>query len=526
MHRTLFYAVIIIALLMLFIPSTAEELTISNQYIKISPYEEDEIGFTAYTVEGDPDLPNDNNFPIIEIDDSFPPSTFATLYVDDDYYIVGDWDGDMEEDPRIVNDQFTYSWLHDDDIMVKQKVYIVEGPTTHREDTVMIEYFITNMDDEEHEVGLRLVIDTWVAHETGAGFMVYDADTMEDITLSGETEYFDEAIPLYWFQFDDPVNPTKRTQGSMYYPGFDPPSKLVFANWTSFYEDMWDIDLDEGDDFYRTYWVDSDSAVGVYWGPVELMENETMQIGTMFGVYGEPPRRTPELEKELVCSTYGPYYTVKNPDPFTITAIVENVGDVEITGGEVQIKPPDGFTYQNGDTAGKPLSPIPPGQTTNVEWSFAYMPDYDSGEFGRDITKMYTIEVLANYPDGSNLECQSAGNVDFYFEEPQVAERSLDETPAPPTPQLTVEQPDDPRINIEATDLWSLYNEIEQEITEVDSTIVHFNNAYTETGRIEDSQEFISHHEQNINQIESKVQNFENAELGIRRSSYGNELPQ
>ena len=271
-------------------------------------------------------------------------STYTWPSDPDSGYIYGGWY--VPDHPDIL----VYQML--------QPVYLVYPDDTTG--TIFIKYRVINNDTECHNIGLLLQLDTMI----GAN------DAAELSTILGysgiEQDFWDCdtcEFPCYWFAYRDPAGPAgppDQLTAMGILCGYDAttPDRFAVGGWGNFYNVEWDVTLSGTD-----YW---DSAVLLWWYPVEICPGETLEVSTYYGL-GQP------VGGELVVQI-PEYPAVENcwydPDTFEIiTSFTNGMGTV-LHDCVATIDLPDGLSLAPGYDPTRSLSPsdLSSGNTGNTGW--------------------------------------------------------------------------------------------------------------------------------------------------------------
>lgn len=169
----------------------------------IEAYVDNKGLFTIGTVNGS-DLPTDNN-KILLFGHPAPWSSFTTVRIDNADYKFSGMTNRVETSDAIMVSHMI------DKIVTTQSLAIVENEYTGKADTIAITYTMTNYDDSEHNVGLRIMMDTMLGSNDGAPFRVPGhGDVTTELELSGNS------IPQNWLAFDRLDAPRVIANGCFY----------------------------------------------------------------------------------------------------------------------------------------------------------------------------------------------------------------------------------------------------------------------------------------------------------------------
>lgn len=200
------------------------------------------------------------------------------------------------------------------DVWVTQRLGIVRGLTTGRDDALLIQYSIENRGQRFHRVGLRLMLDTMLGSDDGATLRFGGRDINTDQVVNGQD------LPSYWQAFGSLDEDEVVSEGVLRGPGLTPPDKVVMSNWGNFADHVWEPVIVPGREFIRegAFEMDElDSAVGLYWMPRILPPGERFVYATMYGL-GAMDGRPGDISIGLTSPT-----NVDHGEIFYATAYVE-----------------------------------------------------------------------------------------------------------------------------------------------------------------------------------------------------------
>ncbi len=254
-----------------------------NEYIKIyidptysRPYME--------TIKGDPNLKSDDRKSLLFKTE--PPTSYLTVRIDGKNYKYFEG-GKILQEPQNTGSSIVSEW-EARGVRVKMEVRITEGPTTHRKDTAIFIFTVTNKDKKAHKVGLRLLLDTLLGRNDGAPFNVPGVGPLQH-----ETEFKGDKVPFFWYAYDDLKKPTVRSQGTLRIEGYPNPSKVIFANWKRMFYKPWDykINPSKPKDFRNEGVIPfakgkADTAVAIYWNEKKIQPQQSFSVATLYGLYG------------------------------------------------------------------------------------------------------------------------------------------------------------------------------------------------------------------------------------------------
>lgn len=387
-------------------------VTVDNDYIRVST--DDDGQFVIGTTGGEPATPTDDNKRLLY---GYPDdiwSSFATVRVitngeTEDVRLL---DHTPAEGPIRQGNAIITTWLLNQ-IRVTQRLELAFNVYTGRDDSIRIQYILTNTGDTPHAAGVRSMLDIAigrvgpVVEGDGAPYFVPGAGN-----LTHEAE-FTGGIPAIWKAFEsldfDPAS--TKGQGILVGPGATPPDRLVLARWGRFEQEdgirlhAWDYTIDPTADLTL------DSAVAMYWNPRDLAPGTSRTLTTFYGLAG-PGGGQAWIDAPI---------TLTCPDlTFSATHWVANTGDEPFVNGHSAITLPDELQLVEG-SAMQPLGDIAPGAARSATWIIRPRADVE-GTFSYSVTSQFDTGT-------EPLTVQSSVQV------PVCAEP---ETPTPtPTPVVT-----------------------------------------------------------------------------------------
>jgi hypothetical protein len=147
-----------------------------------------------------------------------------------------------------------------------------------------------------------------------------------------------------------------------------------------------------------------DSAVCLYWNEQELSEGDTLSCKTFYGLSALQQDLRPPLAVALTGATR--LEVVKNkdgkeeysPNPYTVTAYIQNIGTGTATNARITLNLPSGMEIVEGDKT-VDLGDIPVGtKQYQVSWKVKVAPS------PVDKTEKYGVTVVADNADEKTLE--------------------------------------------------------------------------------------------------------------------------
>ena len=372
-------------------------LRLGNDYIVIVVNkDENALGrFAIETTGGAPFQDNDNNKPLV-YGRPKPWTSYSTIWLNDKYYVFGGETGrragnngnygQVISGPKIEDDSIKTVTKFNDDLLVEQTLQIVKSSTTGLYDSAQIKYRIENISQEDHKVGLRVVLDTMLGQNDGAPFRIgKDAVTTDK-------QYYKKQLPQFWQAFDSLSNPTVTSQGTFIGSGVTTPDQVKFADWGSMADGVWDFDFNPGEDFTRKGEYEIDSAAALYWVPEVLAAGETRSYITNYGLGGITI--VPGL---LSLGITSPAEVILDtPDKkIPIIAYVENTSEITAKNVKISIQLPPSLQVDNMI---KNIGDLDSGEITQIVW------DVVPSGYDIPVETVYTVKVEADNTDSNQVK--------------------------------------------------------------------------------------------------------------------------
>ncbi len=307
--------------------------------------------------------------------------------------------------PEIGPDSAALRWTVED-VAITQELAPALNPYTDREDTVRIAVTAVNEGSTAAQVGIRVMLDTMIGGNDRAPFFVPGTGNFDV-----ERDYAREEMPAYWKAFEsrDYSQASLKGQGILTGFGATTPDRFVIARWPQIKDSVWDYEITDG---MRV----GDSAVAIYWFPVELAPGATMTWVTYYGLAGTGGG-----------SAWfdAPVNVTSEAPEFAATLWVSNLSDADFTGGEARLALPPGLELAAGETLTKPVPTVPVnGGAQSVIWQLVGTGHSDADfDYSADIT----------FADGAPA-LSGASSVHYEYIAPVAA---VDEPTATLTPEPT-----------------------------------------------------------------------------------------
>ncbi len=259
-------------------------------------------------------------------------------------------------------------------VTVTQLVEVVAGEQSRKLDTCLIRYLIENKDTNEHRVGLRFMLDTFIGQNDGVPFTIPGenelCETSKDFSRPEDVPDYVEALEHADLKKPGTVARVQLRLGSR----IEPPSRVTIGAWP-------DPDLRKQNERCKqekTFWQvpvlpinaitkvrrdaeEGDSAVVLYWDAKPIAPGGRREVGFAYGLGNVASGQ--DAAGRLGLSVGGNF---KPGGEFTLTALVSNPQRKETLTLEV----PPGFHLMAGE-ATQPVPEVAPDatrRTSPVTW--------------------------------------------------------------------------------------------------------------------------------------------------------------
>ncbi|MGC8766446.1 MAG: hypothetical protein ACP5QP_01955 [Brevinematia bacterium] len=343
-------------------------ISISSKYIEVV-MDIPSGRFFLKSIKGDPDIPTDDNKNLLF--DKIPPTTYPTLFVDGDAFVVGTDDGYFDGNPNISKGKLVWTWRPNKYSKIKflQIIEIVTNPFTSRDDMARVSYIVVNEDKVERTVNVRLLLDTVLGEGDNAPFFVSGYGKIER-----ETVFYEGNMPYYWYSFDSLKSPKVRVMGIV--NGFEDvstPSMLVFSTWRKLDKARWEYIPEVGASFSEGLFGGRDTAVAIYFKPTKLKPQELTLYSTMFGIYGDVLKTFENVSLSLSLPD------VVSSFPFNTSLSIENTSKVELKDVRVVIDVNTNYFFVSNNSYF--LSNLSPGGSVAFSWNIFNTTNTYDGEY-------------------------------------------------------------------------------------------------------------------------------------------------
>lgn len=353
---------------------------ISNDYLALNFYNE---RFTLGTIGGDPNLNTDNNQKLLY---GYPDSgtSYTTIRIDNEDYVF------QPDNITFVGNVVTASQIYDN-VIINLHFSFINNQYTGRDDIVEYSYTLENTDKEDHTVGVRIMLDTMLGDNDRSPFRIPGiGDTSRETDLSGDD------VPEYWQSFNRLPNPTVISQGTLKVEHSSTPDRVRFTNWGMAFQNKWDY-------IRKSETENGDSAVCLYWNPKSISNGDKITCKTYYGLSSLQQDGTPPLavalsgasRLEVSHNGTGDVYT---PNPFTVTAYIQNIGDGIARNVKARLNIPDNMSIVGDESIVELGSLDINSKQYQVSWNVWVEPSSENK------TSSYSVTVMSDNADTKTIQ--------------------------------------------------------------------------------------------------------------------------
>jgi hypothetical protein len=179
-------------------------------------------------------------------------------------------------------------WVYPKKIRITQTAEVIKGPQNGRFDTCRVSYLIENKDEEEHTVGIRYLLDTFVGSNDGAPVAVPGqkllCETQLDLKGPGKVPPFAQLLEKVDFTAPGLVAHLCLKPGG----GLEAPSRVSFGAWPGSPKvpgaqgplTKWNVPVFS----MREINPGPDGAAAIYWDPKTLAPGGKREVGFTYGL--------------------------------------------------------------------------------------------------------------------------------------------------------------------------------------------------------------------------------------------------
>lgn len=209
--------------------------------------------------------------------------------------------------------------------------------------------------------------------------------------ITKETEFVAD-LPPFWIYTPAPDISDLSLRGTIVPPEGPAPRRVVFALASNLASAAFGYGFDyRPDPFTEIFGFNADSAVGVYWDPVTVGPSVSREFVVVFGLnrsfgdyrrpYSLMVQSVPSLSVELGDDPFTPEVETAfvSPNPFPVTASVYNASSQPLSGVNLTLTLPTGFTFAPGEVPTKSVPTIAPNDERQVTWQVRVDPNLVTG---------------------------------------------------------------------------------------------------------------------------------------------------
>ncbi len=255
----------------------------------------------------------------------------SRVWVDGPGASFGSTDGEFGQMPTLSDDgrKLTTIWKYKK-VVFTQVVELVLNPTTYKYDTYRIGYSANNQDDVDHEVNVRLLLDTMIGENDGVYFSIPGTDEIiskpQQILGSDVSDYYQISV----LENPDLTNPGVVARLTLSGYGSTRPSHIEITQWCdSKTEPEWDYLTqfhvkDEPDGLHQCADKSKklDSAIGIFFEAKKIKPGESADWATAYGL-GQVEQPT-ENKAGVSISFMSIPHEMPLDTQFYVTALIKN----------------------------------------------------------------------------------------------------------------------------------------------------------------------------------------------------------
>ena len=362
---------------------TVSTNTIENEYLKAWIESGKQY---LHTTGGDPAKSSDNNKRLL-----YNGTSYTYVKIGSSVYTFSATNVKATADGTSL-----YSYQIENGIKIERFVSFAYNTYTSRYDTVEYKYVLTNTSTDTKSVGTRIMFDTMLGDNDHAPFKVNGREITTGTTYTGED------IPQVWSVYDSFTSPTVIGIGKFWNDASDKPDKVQFINWGAANDQQWDCSASGSI---------GDSAVNVYFNPIDLAPGESRTVRTYYGVsefipgpiepddppIPDSPNTTLDAAmapRELLLGADGESY---QGNPFNYSAWVRNTGTGTATNVTATLTLPAGLSTTDPMTVN--IGDLAAGAYYGLSWNITAetMPAATTLGYTVTITADGEDPIVANY---------------------------------------------------------------------------------------------------------------------------------
>ena len=175
-----------------------------------------------------------------------------------------------EEGPRFI-------WTSKN-LIVTAAFGFVASKGTPLADGIKMTLSLSNVSDRNLEVGVRLLLDTYLGEDSDAHFTTDSGDLVK-----GEATYAQANVPSYWISAKSDSAAAAGLQVMTRGAQVSPPDSVVFANWKRLNDASWTYETSASRNFNLLPYSINDSAACHYYDPVVVPSGSARTLTVLMG---------------------------------------------------------------------------------------------------------------------------------------------------------------------------------------------------------------------------------------------------
>jgi hypothetical protein len=227
-------------------------------------------------------------------------------------------------------------------IMPGEAMEVTPGAFKRPLNTCLIKYKVENKDRRTHSIGLRVMVDTLIGKNDGTPFTIPGTSglvsTLKDFRSRAEVPDFIQAL-----EFPDLDHPGTIVQMNLKLSDTLAPDRVSLTHWPGFNYGAWDVRMQN---------IVEDSAIVLYWNPVDMKPGESREMAFSYGLgnvkggkLGLTVGGTLAVNREMTVVAY-----VADPQP----------------GETATLQLPEGFDLLGSSPATQPVPPAEPDRDAKL----------------------------------------------------------------------------------------------------------------------------------------------------------------
>jgi hypothetical protein len=203
-----------------------------------------------------------------------PRTSFASLSIDGVQYRLGDASDYRFSVSR--TDSGALIEFHSKACVVRENLDFMKSEGAALADGIKISYSLENVSQKDENIGLRLLLDTYLAEKSGIHFR-----TDTKARISSETS-LDALSGDSWIS-----TPGDRADFMVLLkgPGIDKPDRVLLSNWKRLSDESWGFDAIASRNFTLLPYSVNDSALALYWQPGLVKRGDARHIAVILGAF-------------------------------------------------------------------------------------------------------------------------------------------------------------------------------------------------------------------------------------------------